>query len=90
MTHEEIKILTESLVEASKLGTVNSLGYIKTGLEGYKKIKIPILGNDGQCHGERIPYKEDKEIQTFIDFMLVYLDEAIKSLEKDKEMLKNE
>lgn len=84
MTQEQIKIISESLVESSKLGTVNSLGYIKAGLEAYKKVKISIVGNDGQCHGERIPYEEDKEVQTFVDFMLIYLDEAIKSLEKDK------
>lgn len=85
MTQEEIKILTESLVEASKLGTANALGYIKTGLEGYKKVKIPIVSNDGQyCLGERKPYEQDKQVQTFVDFMLVYLDEAIKSLEKGK------
>lgn len=85
MTQEKIKIISESLVEASKLGTVNALTYIQKGLEGYKKVKIPIVNSDGQyCYGERIPYKEDKQVQIFIDFMLVYLGEAIKTLEKGK------
>lgn len=56
-----------------------------SGFEAYKKVKIPIINNDGECCGERIPYKEDKQVQTFVDFMLVYLDEAIKSLDKNKE-----
>lgn len=85
MTQEQMKIISASLVESSKLGTVNSLGYIKAGLEAYKVLEIPIVSEDGQyCYGKRIPYIQDKGVQTFVDFMLVYLDEAIKSLEKDK------
>ena len=85
MTQEEIKIISESLVEASKLGAVNALTYIQKGFEAYKVVKVPIVSYNGQyCYGERIPYKEDKQVQTFVDFMLVYLDEAIKSLEKGK------
>ncbi len=80
MTQEEIKILSESMVESSKLGAVNALGYIKAGFEAYKAVEIPIANE----YRKRIPYREDKEVQTFIDFMLVYLDEAIKSLEKKK------
>lgn len=80
MNENQIKIISESLVEASKLGTVNALTYIQKGLEAYKVVKIPIVS------GERIPYRDDKQVKTFVDFMLIYLDEAIKSLEKDKEM----
>lgn len=83
MNPEQLKVITESLVEASNLGTVNALGYIQKGLEGYKKLEIPIVSEDGQCcYGFRIPYREDKGVQTFVDFMLVYLDEAIKTLDK--------
>ncbi len=86
MTKEEIKFLADILVETSKLGTVNALTYIQKGLEAYKTVEIPVISEDGQySYGQRIPYKQDKEIQTFIDFMLVYLDEAIKGLQKDKE-----
>ena len=84
MTKEEIKIMTESLIEATKMGTANALTYIQKGLEAYKEVKIPIVSKDGQyCYGNRIPYRDDKEVQTFVDFMLIYLDEAIKSLTKE-------
>lgn len=77
-----MKVIAESLVEASKLGTVNALTYIKLGFEAYKKVEIPV-SVDGRYI--RIPYRDDKVIQTFVDFMLVYLGEAIKGLEKKKE-----
>lgn len=81
-----MKVIADSLGEASKLGTVNALTYIQKGLEAYKTVEIPrLISNDGKhCYGKRIPYEEDKGVKTFIDFMLVYLDEAIKSLEKGK------
>ncbi|MBR3208813.1 MAG: hypothetical protein IKF82_00950 [Bacilli bacterium] len=80
-----MKVIVDSLVEASKLGTSNALNYIKTGLEAYKKVEIPIVSEDGLAYyGLRKPYEEDKAIQTFVDFMLVYLDEAIKGFEKGK------
>jgi len=92
MTPEQIKIISESLVEASKLGTQNALTYIQKGLEAYKKVEIPIVSEDGQRYcGLKKPYEEDKQVKTFIDFMLVYLGEAIKTLEKnDKENKVNE
>lgn len=83
MNEQERKIMIESLLEASKLGTVNALTYIQKGLEAYKELEIPITSEDGQyCYGKRIPYKQDKEVQMFVDCMLVYLDEAIKRLDK--------
>lgn len=85
MNENQMKVIADSLVEASKLGTVNALTYIQKGLEAYKKVEIPIVSSDGQyCYVVRKPYKEDKEVQTFVDFMIVYLDEAIKVLEKGK------
>jgi len=85
MNKNQIKVITESLALMSKVGTVNALDYIKNCLEAYKKVEIPIVSSDGwiKCP-PRIPYEEDKGVKTFIDFMLVYLDEAIKSLEKGK------
>lgn len=86
MNEKEVKIMAENLVEASKIGTVNALTYIQQGLETYKKVEIPVVSRDGQCYGnlKRIPYNEDKEVRMFVDFMLVYLDEAIKQLDKGK------
>jgi len=85
MNEKQMKIITESLVETSKLGTVNALTYIQKGLEAYKKVEIPLVSKDGQYnYGVRKPYEEDIEVRTFINFMLVYLDEAIKGLEGNK------
>lgn len=88
MNEEQTKIIADSLGEASKLGTVNALTYIQKGLEAYKTVEIHIVTSlkiDGKyCSGRRIPYRDNKEVRSFIDFMLIYLDEAIKSLEKDK------
>ena len=86
MNENQMKIIADSLLEASKLGTVNALTYIQKGFEAYKEVEIPLLAsNDGKhCYGIRRPYEQDKQIKTFVDFMLVYLDEAIKDLEKDK------
>lgn len=79
--------MAESLGGA-KLGIVGALTYIQKGLEAYKTLETPclVISKDGEHYemGSRIPYNEDKEVKTFIDFMLVYLDEAIKSLEKGK------
>lgn len=77
MNESQMKIITEGLVEASRLGTTSALAYIKAGLEAYEKLEIPRV-----CYGFRRPYNEDKAIQIFVDFMLVYLDEAIKELDK--------
>ena len=88
MNESQIQIIAESLVKASKLGTVNALTYIQKGLEAYKTVDIPFVSHDGNNYYQqlyRIPYKEDQGVRTFIDFMLVYLDEAIKSLEKGKD-----
>jgi len=88
MNENQMQIIAESLVKASKLGTVNALTYIQKGLEAYKTVDIPFVSHDGNNYYQqlyRIPYKEDQGVRTFIDFMLVYLDEAIKSLEKGKD-----
>ena len=85
MNENQMKVIADSLLEASKLGTVNALTYIQKGLEAYKNVEIPITSPDGQyCYGKRIPYIQDKQVQMFVDFMLVYLDEAIKMLDKGK------
>ena len=75
MNDAQLKVITEGLVEASKMGTVNALTFIQKGFEAFKEVRIPIVSKDGNyCYGERIPYREDKGVQTFVDFMLVYLD----------------
>ena len=78
MTEQEKKIMIDALLECSKLSTTNALTYIQKGLEAYKTVEIPIANE----YRKRIPYRDDKDIQTFVDFMLVYLDEAIKKLDK--------
>ena len=80
MNENQMKIIAESLVEASKMGTVNSLTYIQKGLEAYKTVDVPYLSKDRTYK----PYVDDEQVRTFVDFMLVYLDEAIKSLEKGR------
>ena len=77
MDENQIKIMVDSLVDASKLGTVNALTYIKTGFETYKKVEIR---ND--C--------KSKEVQIFVEFMIIYLNEAIKTLDKKNEVEENE
>lgn len=87
MNKSQIEAITKGLIEASKMGTVNALTYIQKGLEAYKTVEIPFVSHEGNNYYQQlywIPYKEDKDVRTFVDFMLVYLDEAIKSLEKDK------
>ena len=79
MNQEELKVIAESLAEASKIGTANALTYIQKGLEGFKKLEISL----GECYGVIRPYKKEG-VKEFVDFMLVYLDEAIKGLDKGK------
>lgn len=73
-------IILECVKDASKMTTTNALTCIQKGLEAYKEVEIPISKDGRYC---RIPYRDNKEVQTFVDFMLVYLDEAIKSLTKE-------
>ena len=83
MNDEQIKIITDGLVGASKLGTVNALTYIQKGLEAFKVLEIPLLNQSGECCGLLKPYRKEGT-REFVDFMLVYLDEAIKGLEGNK------
>jgi len=79
MNEGQMKVIAESLVGASKLGTVNALTYIQKGFEAFKNLEIPL----GECWGVDRPYRKEG-VKEFVDFMLVYLDEAIKQLDKDK------
>ena len=84
MNEEQAMVIAKSLAEASKLGTINALMCIQKMLEGYKTFKVPIISSDGQyCYGETQPYKQNREVQMFIDFMLLYLGETIKGLNKE-------
>lgn len=52
-------------------------------LEAFKKLEIPRVSPDGQyCYGISYPYKESKDIQKLVDFMIIFLDESIKELDK--------
>ena len=83
MTEEQIKIITDGLAAASKLGTVNALTYLQKGFEAFKVLEIPLLNQTGECYGLSRPYRKEG-VREFVDFMLVYLDEAIKGLEGNK------
>lgn len=91
MNEGQMKVITEGIVESAKLGAVNALTYIQKSLEAYKTLKLPIISGDGQYYyGERIPYEQDKQVQTFVDFMLVCLNEVLKKYDKENEAKKNE
>lgn len=78
MNDEQMKAIAESLVESSKLGTANALTYIQKGLEAFKEVRIPINENS-----VKVPYLISG-VREFVDFMLIYLEEAIKSMEENK------
>ena len=80
---DEVKILTESMIEMGKMSTANSLEYLKCGFEALKKAKIPMVSQDGQtCYDVIEP---SKELQYMIDFMITYLEVAIKQINNKKE-----
>lgn len=84
MNDNQLKVILDSLVEASKMGTANALTYIQKGLEAFKNVKIPILNRDGEAYAVKEPYRQEG-VREFVDFMIIYLDEAIKSIDnKDK------
>lgn len=89
MTKEEAKILSESMVEMGKMATANSLTFLKNGFEAFKKVKIPMLSADGNCcYGYKMPYTDNEQVRQLVDFMVVYLDEAIKDI--DNQIKKDE
>lgn len=79
MNENQAKIIAESLVKASKVGTVNALTYVQKGFEAFKKIEIPVNENS-----IKIPY-QTSGVREFVDFMIIYLDEAIKTMEDKKD-----
>lgn len=90
MNEGQIKVIADGMVKASKMGTTNALICIQKAFEAYKVVKLPVISGDGQYYyGERIPYEEDKAIQTFVDFMLVCLDEALKTFDEEDEQNEN-
>lgn len=83
MDKEEVKIITETMQKMDREAAATVLGYIKAGYEAFKKLEIPIVTQDGMyCLGIKMPYKQNKDIQTFVDFMITYLDEGIKCIKK--------
>ena len=89
MTKEEIKIISESMVESSKIGTANALGYIKAGLEASKDVRIPIMNRQGETVAIKQPYLTDG-VRELVDFMIIWLDEAIKQVDESRESNKGE
>lgn len=86
ISKDEIKILTDSMIETGKISTINSLECLKYGFEAFKKSKIPMVSQDGQsCYGVIEPYKNSKELQYIVDFMIIYLEEAIEQINSKKE-----
>ena len=83
---DEIKILADSMVEMGKMSTANSLEYLKYVFEAFKKLRIPKVSQDGQyCYGVIEPYRNTKELQYIVDFMITYLEGAIKQIDNKKE-----
>ncbi len=91
MNKEEAKIINETMQKMDKEAAVTVLGYIKAGYEAFKKLEIPNISPDGMyCFGIKMPYKENKDVRTFVDFMITYLDEGIKGIKKNmKEEVQN-
>lgn len=84
--NKEIEYI-ESMVEMGKMATANSLTYMKSGFEAMKKTKIPMVSQDGQyCYGVKEPYKTSEEIKFIVDFMITYLDEAIKGIDNQNKV----
>ena len=83
MTKEEVKLLSETMTELSDLTIQNTLTYLKSGLEAFKKCDIPLIDSTGQnCKGIKNVYKQNEDIRMLVDFLIVFLDEAIKNQEK--------
>lgn len=83
MTEKEAKLLSESMIELSNLTIQNTLMYLKSGLEAFKKCDVPLIDSTGQnCTGIKNVYKQNEDIRMLVDFLIVFLDEAIKNQEE--------
>ena len=83
MTKEEVKLLSETMIELSDLTIQNTLTYLKSGLEAFKKCEVPLLDSTAQnCIGIKNVYEQNKDIRMLVDFLLIFLDEAIKNQEE--------
>ena len=83
MTEKEVKLLSESMIELSNLTIQNTLTYLKSGLEAFKKCDVPIIDSTAQnCVGIKNVYKKNDDVRMFVDFLIVFLDEAIKNQEE--------
>ena len=88
MTKDEMKMLADGMIESSKIGTANGLSYIKGGFEAFKECKIPVLSKDGDIIGFNTPYV-NKGVRELVDFMIIWLDEAIKQVDESRESNKD-
>ena len=83
MTQEEVKLLSETMTELSDLTIQNTLTYLKSGLEAFKKCEVPLLDSTAQnCRGFKNVYEQNEDIRLLVDFLIVFLDEAIKNQEE--------
>lgn len=82
MTKEEIKIMSESMVGFGKTATASSLDFVKKGFEAFKTIEIPIIAPNGDCASIKAPYRDNEGVRNLVDFMIIFLDEAIKDIDK--------
>ena len=95
MTKEEAKIVSETMVEMCEVTSAKTIDLVKNGFEKFKTLEVPRVSQDGQyCYGISHPYKENKDLQQLVDFMITYLDVCIESIniqiEKNKEKAKKE
>ena len=84
MTKEEIKIMADSMVKMGKMSTASSLEYLKCGFEAFKNAENLRVSQDSVIS----PYANSKELQYIVDFMIIYLEEAIKQIDNKKGMVK--
>lgn len=75
------QIIVEGLKGTSNVITANTLGYIKAGVEAFKNYEIPVFNEKGECNTLKRPYYANG-VREFVDFMIIFLDESIKELDK--------
>ena len=80
MTPEEMQVIKDSLLDSSKVGTLNALTFIQKGLEALKALQIPMVTYDMnnepyEFHGYRKP-----NFQESIDFLITYIQTSLDTI----------
>lgn len=79
---EEQKIFIDGMVRSSNIALANSLTFLKSGLEAFRNYQKPILSKDGmEIYGFVQPYKQDKNLQEFVDFMIVFCNRSLEMVD---------